>query len=107
MDRSLINPGTIRGHESVSKKSAPAVGAGALMREAPITSEFELQSELHLSRRTRVSGWKPCARDDPERSAAYLSRAAGLAEVRMVKEIEDFPAELKNLLLANLGALND
>src|SRR5436190_23404315 len=70
-----------------------------------LNSELELQSKLHLARRTRVAGGEARVSNHAKSRAAYLGRTARLAKVRMIKKIENFPAELKNLVLTDLGPL--
>ena len=74
---------------------------------APLRSEFELQSELHLPRRTRIAGWETSVGDYPKRRAPDLGRSSGLAKVGVVEKIKDFPAEFNVLLLTDLGAFNN
>ena len=66
--------------------------------------EFELQGELHLSRRTGVAGREASIDDLTKgRAAHHTSR---LPKVRMIEEIEAFPTEFDRFVLADLRPLN-
>src|SRR5262249_38630071 len=76
---------------SVRKRPEGLYKSGAFYCARRVTnSEFELQSELHLARRTRVSGWKSGVGDYAKGSAPYLGNSPRLTKVGMVEQIEDF-----------------
>ena len=70
------------------------------------SSEFVLQSKLHLPRRSRISRRKARAGDNPKRRATNLRCPSGLAEVRVIEHVKDFPAEFDHLRFSQLRTLN-
>src|SRR5262249_30330526 len=69
--------------------------------------EDQLQSELYLARRTRVPGRESGGADNAKRCAADLRNAAGLAEICVVKQVENLSPELHLYVLFYFGCLQD
>src|SRR5262249_12636422 len=57
-------------------------------------SENELQSELHLSGRTKIAGGESCLLNHAKRGAVLLHHSAGLTKVSVIEEIEELGPKL-------------
>ena len=55
--------------------------------------ELKLQSKLHLSGRSRISGGETRVTNDTEGRTANLRSAPGLTEVRMIEEVKNLPTK--------------
>src|SRR5713226_9351690 len=83
-----------------NNKAGPTTGRFWVRRSRPgppsclAPLEKKLRRELDLPRRTRVAGREPGIADHAERRAADRRRAARLAEVGLVEQVEDLDAEL-------------
>src|SRR4249919_2807063 len=68
--------------------TAATIGGGK------VDLEEDFRGELNLPRRAGIAGREPRVADDAERRAAHRRRAARLAEIRLVEQVEDLDAKL-------------
>src|SRR5688500_16267025 len=71
----------------------------------PCRSKLVLQRKLHLPRRTRITRRETRVRDLAK--IRSTDDAAGLTEICVVEQIENFPAELDQLRFRQLRALDE
>jgi hypothetical protein len=64
-----------------------------LLSVSPIELELELQRELHLPRRTEVAGREARVLNNAERAGSGGQH--GVAEVRVVEQVEELGADLQ------------
>src|SRR5215471_5321459 len=67
--------------------------------------ELQLQGKLDLPRRPEVARWASRAGNDSKSRIAHTQ--VGIAEVHLVKEVEEFRPELCSEALVDLGVLHD
>src|SRR5882672_11517793 len=68
--------------------------------------ELELHGELHLPGRSRVTGSESGIADHAKAGAADLGRAAGLAKVRVIEQVENLPAKFNQATFTQLQSLD-
>jgi hypothetical protein len=74
---------------------------------AEVRSELQFQGELDLAGRAEVSGGETGVADDSESGAAGYEGEVGIAEVRLVEDVEELGAELEVHALGEFGVFDD